>query len=174
MSLDDQTSQKGDGMQEKLIGVFRHSKVVKGGRDFAFAALVVVGSNGRIGLGYEKSKEVPLAIQKSLESARKNMVQVHLNGDTIYHAITAKHSATKVFMQPAVQGTGIIAGGGMRAVFEVLGVKNVLAKCIGSSNPINVVRATIKGLTSIYSPEYVSEKRGIPLERLHEVLDDYQ
>ncbi len=154
-------STKSDGLLEKLVTVNRHAKVVKGGRIFSFAALVVVGDgNGRIGIGLGSSREVPIAIQKALENARRNMVRIELNGTTLYHEIFVNYGATKVFMKPASEGTGIIAGGGMRAVFEVLGVKNVLAKTIGSSNPINVVKATLKALMKMNSPEAIAEKRG--------------
>lgn len=150
-----------DNINEKLVSVNRNAKVVKGGRIFSFAALVVVGDgNGRIGFGRGKAREVPNAIQKAMEDARRNMHRVQLKGTTLLHAITVRHGASKVFMRPASEGTGIIAGNAMRAVFEVLGVKNVLAKCIGSSNPVNVVRATIKGLRQMASPEMIAEKRG--------------
>jgi small subunit ribosomal protein S5 len=160
MATFDQTT-KSDGFQEKLVAVNRHAKVVKGGRIFSFAAVVVVGDgNGRIGIGYGSAREVPIAIQKAMEKARRNMLRIELNGTTLYHEIVVCHGATKVFMKPASEGTGIIAGGGMRAVFEVVGIKNVLAKTIGASNPINVVKATLKGLASMNSPEVVAEKRG--------------
>lgn len=160
-------STKSDGLQEKLVAVNRHAKVVKGGRIFSFAAIVVVGDgNGKIGMGRGSAREVPVAIQKALENARRNMTRIELNGNTLYHEIIAYHGATKVFMKPASEGTGIIAGGGMRAVFEVLGVKNVLAKAIGSSNPINVVHATLRGLTSMVSPESIAEKRGKQLSEI--------
>lgn len=150
-----------DGLQEKLVAVRRVAKVVKGGRQFGFTALTVVGDgNGRVGYGLCKAREVPVAIQKSMEQARKNLRQVHLNGDTLHYAITSSTGAAKVYMQPASEGTGIIAGSAMRAVFEVVGVHNVLAKCIGTNNPINVVRATIKGLAEIDDPKYVAAKRG--------------
>lgn len=150
-----------DGIQEKLVAVNRTAKVVKGGRIFGFAAVVVVGDgHGKIGFGRGKAREVPNAIQKAMESARRNMHRVELKNNTLLHQVIARHGATKVLMKPASDGTGIIAGNAMRAVFEVLGVKNVLAKCIGSSNPVNVVRATIKGLTSMVSPEAIAEKRG--------------
>lgn len=158
-------STKSDGMLEKLVAVNRNAKVVKGGRVFSFAAITVVGDgNGRIGLGRGKDKEVPIAIQKALEDARKNMESVVLKERTLYTEIYGKHGATKVFMKPASEGTGIIAGGAMRAVFEVLGVSDVLAKIVGSTNPINVVRATIKALKSVTSPEYIAAKRGKTLE----------
>lgn len=152
---------------EKLVAVNRVAKVVKGGRQFGFAALVVVGDgNGRVGFGRGKAREVPIAIQKAMESARRNMVTVPLNEETIHYAITARHGAAKVYMQPASEGTGIIAGGPMRAVFEVLGVHNILAKCIGSPNSINVVRATIKGLAAMSSPEAIAAKRGKTVEEI--------
>ena len=150
-----------DGLQEKLVAVERNSKVVKGGRIFSFSASVVVGDgNGKIGIGRGKAREVPVAIQKAMESARKGMVQIELNGKTLYHEIIGHHGATKVFMKPASEGTGIIAGGAMRPVLEVLGIENVLAKIIGSPNPDNVMLATLKGLQSITSPEEIAEKRG--------------
>ncbi|HMM78041.1 MAG TPA: 30S ribosomal protein S5 [Gammaproteobacteria bacterium] len=156
-----------EGFQEKLVAVNRVAKVVKGGRIFGFAALTVVGDGaGRVGMGRGKAREVPAAIQKSLENARRNMQQIALHGDTLQYPVIGEHGAAKVYMQPASQGTGIIAGGPMRAVFEVLGVHNVLAKCIGSSNPINVVRATIKGLQNMASPDYVAQKRGKSVEEI--------
>ena len=156
-----------DGMQEKLITVNRVAKVVKGGRQFGFTALTVVGDGaGRVGFGYGKAREVPAAIQKAMEKARNSMVTVSLNGGTLQYPVTAEHGASKVFMQPASDGTGIIAGGAMRAVFEVLGVHDVLAKSIGSRNPINVVRATIRGLQAMNSPEDVAAKRGKTVEEI--------
>ena len=156
-----------DGYYEKLVWVGRVSKVEKGGRRFKFTALVVVGDRqGRIGYSFKKAGEVPVAIQKAMESARRNMVSVELHGNTIYHPLTSRYGATKVFMQPAAEGTGIIAGGPMRAVFEVLGIENVLAKIIGSANPINVVKATINGLRGVVSPELIAEKRGKTLEEI--------
>lgn len=163
-------STKSDGLQEKLVGVSRIAKVVKGGRVFSFAATVVVGDgNGKVGFGRGKSKEVPVAIQKAMEHARKNMIYIPLAGKTISHEIFYKFGASKVFMKPAAEGTGIIAGGAMRAVFEVLGVQNILAKSIGSTNPVNVVRATIKALESITTPDYVAMKRG---KTVNEVLGE--
>jgi small subunit ribosomal protein S5 len=159
--------QQTDGMSEKLITVNRVAKVVKGGRQFGFTALTVVGDgNGRVGMGYGKAREVPLAIQKAMERARKNMHRVPLKGTTLQYPLNARYGAARVFMQPASEGTGIIAGGAMRAVFEVLGVKDVLAKCIGSRNPINVVRATIKGLTEMNSPDYVAAKRAKSVDEI--------
>jgi len=161
MATNVEGSQNTDGLQEKLIAVNRVAKVVKGGRQFGFTALTVVGDgNGRVGLGYGKAREVPMAIQKAMEKARKNMRNVALNGATLQYPVTAEHGAAHVFMQPASEGTGIIAGGAMRAVFDVVGVKDVLAKCIGSRNPINVVRATIRGLSAMRSPDYQAAKRG--------------
>ncbi len=160
-------TQKGDGLIEKLISVDRHSKVVKGGRIFSFSGLVVVGDGkGRIGIGRGKAREVPVAIQKAMEDARKNMVTVQLNGDTVWYPIMHKFSASKVFMKPASKGTGIIAGGAMRSVFEVLGVHNVLAKCYGSTRPVNIVRATIGALQSMQTPEMVAAKRGKTVEEI--------
>ncbi len=160
-------STSSDGLIEKLVAVNRTAKVVKGGRIFGFTATVVVGDGkGRIGYGRGKAREVPPAIQKALEQARRDMTSVALKGSTLHYAITANHGASKVFMQPATEGTGIIAGGAMRAVFEVLGVHNVLAKCFGSTNPMNVVLATIKGLRQIAAPEAIAEKRGKPIHAL--------
>lgn len=147
--------------QEKLINVYRVSKTVKGGRVFSFAALTVVGDGkGNIGFGYGKAKEVPVAIQKAMEQARRNLVKVELKGDTLYHPVTAKHTGSKIYMQPASEGTGIIAGGAMRAVLEVAGVHNVLSKAYGSTNQRNIVRATFKALLAQQSPAQVAAKRG--------------
>jgi len=156
-----------DDLTEKLVAVNRVAKVVKGGRQFGFTALTVVGDgNGRVGFGYGKAREVPLAIQKAMDKARNNLVSVQLTDGTLQHPINARHGAAKVFMQPASEGTGVIAGGAMRAVFEVVGVRNVLAKCNGSRNPINLVRATIKGLQDMHSPEDVAAKRGKTIEEI--------
>jgi small subunit ribosomal protein S5 len=158
---------KNEGLQEKLVQVNRVAKVVKGGRIFGFTALTVVGDgNGKVGFGRGKAREVPAAIQKALEAARRNMVSVELDGNTLQHPVKARHGASKVFMQPASEGTGIIAGGAMRAVFEVAGVQNVLAKCYGSTNPVNVVRATVNGLAAMSSPEDVAAKRGKSVEEI--------
>ncbi|EDY85368.1 ribosomal protein S5 [gamma proteobacterium HTCC5015] len=154
-----------DGMIEKLVAVNRVSKVVKGGRQFSFTALTVVGDGeGKVGFGYAKAKEVPAAIQKAMEQARKSMKRVNLKDGTLFYPVKANHGAANVFMQPASDGTGVIAGGAMRSVLEAVGVKNVLAKATGSRNPINVVRATIKGLTAVHSPEEVAAKRGKSVE----------
>lgn len=156
---------KSDDFIEKLVAVNRVAKVVKGGRIFSFSALTVVGDGkGQVGFGYGKAREVPVAIQKAMEAARKNMKKVKLNGGTLQYPINARHGAAKVYMQPASEGTGIIAGGPMRAVFEVLGVHNVLAKSNGSSNPINVVRATFDGLVNMTNAEEIAAKRGKSVE----------
>ena len=148
-------------LQEKLVQVNRVAKVVKGGRIFGFTALTVVGDgNGKVGFGRGKAREVPAAIQKAMDQARRNMITVDLDGHTLQYPVRARHGASKVFMQPASEGTGIIAGGAMRAVLEIAGVQNVLAKCYGSTNPVNVVRATIKGLQNMRAPEDVAAKRG--------------
>ena len=147
-------------MIEKLIAVNRVSKTVKGGRQFTFTALTVVGDgSGKAGFGYGKAREVPVAIQKSMEYARKNMSSVDLNNGTLWHAVKSGHGAAHVYMQPASEGTGVIAGGAMRAVLEAVGVKNVLAKATGSRNPINLVRATLKGLEAMQSPSAARRPR---------------
>lgn len=154
-------------LQEKLIAVNRVSKTVKGGRIFSFAALTVVGDgNGRVGFGYGKAREVPAAIQKAMEKARRNMVTVALNEGTIQHPVKGAHTGSRVFMQPANEGTGVIAGGAMRAVLEVAGVRDVLSKAYGSTNPINVVRATIDALVNMKSPEMVAAKRGKTVDEI--------
>jgi small subunit ribosomal protein S5 len=159
------SDQKQSDLFEKMIAVNRVSKVVKGGRIFSFTALTVVGDgNGRVGFGYGKAREVPAAIQKAMEKARRNMINVDLRGNTLQHPIKGRHSGSNVYMQPASEGTGIIAGGAMRAVLEVAGVQNVLSKCYGSTNPINVVRATIKALGEMNSPKTVAAKRGLAVE----------
>ena len=164
-----ESSTSTDGLQERLVTIRGVSKVVKGGRIFSFSALTVVGDGeGRVGFGTGKAREVPIAIQKAMESARKNMVDVKLSEGTLQYPIMAEHGAAKVYMQPASEGTGVIAGGPMRAVFDVVGIHNVLAKCIGTSNPINVVRATIRGLANMASPETVAAKRG---KNVKEILE---
>ncbi len=154
-----------EGLQEKLVQVNRVAKTVKGGRIFQFTALTVVGDgNGKVGFGRGKAREVPIAIQKAMEAARRNMIKFDLNGDTLQYAIKGVHGASKVYMQPASQGTGVIAGGAMRSVLEIAGVQNVLAKCYGSTNPVNVVRATFNALKAMTSPEAVAAKRGKSVE----------
>lgn len=154
-------------LAEKLIAVNRVSKVVKGGRIFSFTALTVVGDGaGKVGFGYGKAREVPAAIQKAMEKARRNMVNVELTNGTLQHPVKGRHSGSQVYMQPASEGTGIIAGGAMRAVLEVAGVQNVLSKCYGSTNPINVVRATVDALAGMKSPEQVAAKRGLSVDEI--------
>lgn len=162
-----QQEERGDGLQEKMIGVNRVTKVVKGGRIMAFAALTVVGDgSGSVGMGKGKSREVPVAVQKAMEDARRNMVKVNLKKGTLHHAVIGRHGAAKVYMQPASEGTGIIAGGPMRAIFEVMGVHNVLAKCIGSTNPYNIVRATLNGLKQMNTPSEIAANRGKTVEEI--------
>lgn len=160
---DDQT---GD-LKEKMVSINRVTKVVKGGRILAFAALTVVGDGkGQVGMGKGKSREVPVAVQKAMDEARRKMVKVDLKNGTLQHAVIGRHGAAKVYMQPASEGTGIIAGGPMRAIFEVMGVSNVLAKCMGSTNPYNVVRATLQGLESIRTPAMIASKRNKTIEEV--------
>ncbi len=162
-----ETEERGDGLREKMISVNRVTKVVKGGRILGFAALTVVGDgDGGIGMGKGKAKEVPVAVQKAMEEARRNMVKIPLKNGTLQHAVIGHHGASKVIMQPASEGTGIIAGGAMRAVFEVMGVTDVLCKCIGSTNPYNVVRATLNGLLAQSTPADIAAKRGKSVEEI--------
>jgi small subunit ribosomal protein S5 len=156
-----------DGLKEKMIAVNRVTKVVKGGRILGFAALTVVGDgDGGVGMGKGKAREVPVAVQKALEEARRKMFRVSLRNGTLQHAVIGRHGASKVLMQPASEGTGIIAGGPMRAVFEVAGVKDILAKCMGSTNPYNVVRATLDGLRRMRTPSEIAGKRGKKVEEI--------
>lgn len=156
-----------DGLREKLVGVNRTAKVVKGGRVFSFSALVVVGDGkGKVGLGMGKAREVSVAIQKATEKGRRNMQKVNLNGNTLYHPLIGYHGATKVVMMPASEGTGLIAGGAMRAVCEAMGVRDILAKCFGSRCPINVTRATLKALLNMNSPKTIAEKRGLSVKEI--------
>ena len=158
---------KTEELQEKLVAVNRVAKVVKGGRQFGFTALTVVGDgSGRVGYGYGKARELPLAIQKAMQAARKNLRTINLKNETLQYELNGSHGATRVFMQPASEGTGIIAGGAMRAVFECAGVRNVLAKSYGSRNPINVVRATVQALADMHSPEQIASKRGKTVEEI--------
>jgi len=162
-----QSDKPDDGLREKMIAINRVTKVVKGGRIMGFAALTVVGDgDGRIGMGKGKSKEVPVAVQKAMEEARRNMIKIPLKNGTLQHTITGKHGASKVMMNPAKEGTGVIAGGAMRAIFEVMGVTNVVAKSIGSSNPYNMVRATLNALSSMSAPSEIAAKRGKSLEEI--------
>ncbi|HLW05847.1 MAG TPA: 30S ribosomal protein S5 [Azoarcus sp.] len=156
-----------DGMREKMVGINRVSKVVKGGRVLGFAALTVVGDgDGGIGMGKGKSREVPVAVQKAMDEARRKLTKISLRNGTLQHTVVGRHGAARVLMQPAPNGTGIIAGGPMRAVFEVMGVTDVICKCIGSTNPYNVVRATINGLVSINTPAEIAAKRGKSVEEI--------
>lgn len=156
-----------DGLVERLVAVNRVAKVVKGGRIFSFTALTVVGDGkGKVGFGRGKAREVPAAIQKALEATKRNMITVELHNATLQHPINARHGASRVYMQPASEGTGVIAGGAMRAVLEVAGVENVLAKCYGSTNAANVVRATFNGLKGMSSPERMAAKRGKTVEEI--------
>ncbi|NMM27660.1 MAG: 30S ribosomal protein S5 [Glaciimonas sp.] len=162
-----QSDKPDDGMREKMIAINRVTKVVKGGRIMGFAALTVVGDgDGRIGMGKGKSKEVPVAVQKAMEEARRNMIKVSLKDGTLQHTITGKHGASKVLMAPAKEGTGVIAGGAMRAIFEVMGITNVVAKSNGSSNPYNLVRATLNGLAKMSTPSEIAAKRGKSIEEI--------
>ncbi len=162
-----QPEDKGDGLIEKMIHVNRVTKVVKGGRIMGFAALTVVGDgDGSVAMGKGKSKEVPVAVQKAMDECRRNMAKVNLKDGTLHHAVIGRHGAAKVVMLPASEGTGIIAGGAMRAVFEAVGVRNVLAKCLGSNNPYNVVRATLNGLKALNSPAEIAAKRGKSVEEI--------
>ncbi|AVH13195.1 30S ribosomal protein S5 [Acinetobacter indicus] len=159
--------EQNEGLVEKLVAVDRVAKVVKGGRIFSFTALTVVGDgNGRVGFGRGKAREVPAAISKALEAARRNMITVDLVDGTVQHPIHARHGASRVYMQPASEGTGVIAGGAMRAVLEAVGVRNVLTKCYGSTNAANVVNATFNGLRDMTSPEKVAAKRGLTVEQI--------
>jgi len=158
---------RGDGLREKMVSINRVTKVVKGGRILGFAALTVVGDgDGKVGMGKGKAREVPVAVQKAMDEARRKMIKVQLKNGTLHHAVIGTHGAAKVLMQPASEGTGIIAGGPMRAIFEVMGITNVLAKCIGSTNPYNMVRATLDGLQKMNTPAEIAAKRGKSVEEV--------
>ena len=166
-----QGEDRGDGLKEKMVAINRVTKVVKGGRILGFAVLSVVGNgDGSVGMGKGKSREVPVAVQKSMDEARRKLIKVSLKNGTLQHAVIGIHGAAKVYMQPASEGTGIIAGGPMRAVFEVLGVHDITAKCIGSRNPYNVVRATLQGLESMNTPADIAAKRGKSVEEIMELV----
>lgn len=166
-SRQQQSEKPDDGMREKMIAVNRVTKVVKGGRIMGFAALAVVGDgDGRIGMGKGKSKEVPVAVQKAMEEARRKMIKVTLKNGTLQHTVTGKHGASSVLMAPAKDGTGVIAGGPMRAIFEVMGVTNVVAKSNGSTNPYNMVRATLNGLAKMNTASEIAAKRGKSVEEI--------
>lgn len=156
-----------DGIREKMIAVNRVTKVVKGGRILGFAALTVVGDgDGRIGMGKGKSREVPVSVQKAMDQARRAMEKVHLRNGTIFHAVEGHHGASRVMLHPAPEGTGVIAGGPMRAIFDVMGIRNIVAKSHGSSNPYNMVRATLDALSKLRSPSEIAAKRGKTVEEL--------
>ncbi len=160
---------KTDGLKEKMVSVNRVTKVVKGGRILGFAALTVVGDGkGSVGMGKGKSREVPLAVQKAMDEARQRMVRVNLINGTLHHSVIGRHGAARVYMQPASEGTGIIAGGPMRAIFEVMGIHNILAKCLGSTNPYNIVRATLDGLSKVQTPAMIAAKRGKSIDEITE------
>ncbi len=162
-----QAEKPDDGFREKMISINRVTKVVKGGRILGFAALTVVGDgDGRIGMGKGKSREVPVAVQKAMEEARRKLCKISLKDGTLHHTVVGRHGASSVMMQPAPEGTGIIAGGAMRAVFDVMGVTNVVAKAYGSTNPYNIVRATINGLLSMNTPSEIAAKRGKTIEEI--------
>ena len=162
-----QQEERGDGLREKMVAVNRVTKVVKGGRVLGFAALTVVGDgDGGIGMGKGKAREVPVAVQKAMEEARRSMFKVKLKSGTLHHTVIGRHGSAQVLMQPASEGTGIIAGGPVRAVLEVMGVTNILSKCLGSTNPYNVVRATINGLVAMNTPATIAAKRGKSVEEI--------
>jgi small subunit ribosomal protein S5 len=162
-----QADKPDDGMREKMISINRVTKVVKGGRILGFAALTVVGDgDGRIGMGKGKSREVPVAVQKAMEEARRKLVRINLKNGSVHHTVVGRHGASTVMIQPAPEGTGIIAGGAMRAVFDVMGVTNIVCKSHGSNNPYNIVRATINGLMQVNTPSVIAAKRGKTVEEI--------
>ncbi|GAB4467049.1 MAG: 30S ribosomal protein S5 [Burkholderiaceae bacterium] len=161
------SEERDDGLREKMIAVNRVTKVVKGGRILGFAALTVVGDgDGRIGMGKGKAREVPVAVQKAMEKARRGMTRIPLKNGTLHHLVEGKHGASKVILSPAQEGTGVIAGGPMRAVFDVMGVRNVVAKSHGSTNPYNMVRATLNALEQLRTPSEIAAKRGMTVEQI--------
>ena len=161
------SEERDDGLREKMVAINRVTKVVKGGRILGFAALTVVGDgDGGVGMGKGKSREVPVAVQKAMDEARRKLTKIQLKNGTLQHSVVGKHGASEVLMQPAPSGTGIIAGGPMRAVFEVMGVTDVTCKCLGSANPYNVVRATLNGLFAINTPAQIAAKRGKTVEEI--------
>ena len=161
------TEDRDDGIKEKMIAVNRVTKVVKGGRILGFAALTVVGDgDGRIGMGKGQSREVPVAVQKAMERARRGMARIPLKSGTVHHLVEGKHGASRVLLSPAADGTGVIAGGPMRAVFDVMGVRNVVAKSHGSTNPYNLVRATLNALEKLRTPAEIAAKRGKSVEEI--------
>ncbi|WP_144328866.1 30S ribosomal protein S5 [Tepidimonas charontis] len=167
MQVNVKTEGNDDGLREKMIAVNRVTKVVKGGRIMGFAALTVVGDgDGRIGMGKGKAREVPVSVQKAMDEARRSMFKVALKGGTLHHEVKGHHGASTVIMMPAPKGTGIIAGGPMRAVFEVMGITDIVAKSHGSTNPYNLVRATLDALRKSTTPAEVAAKRGKSVEEL--------
>lgn len=159
--------ERDDGIREKMIAVNRVTKVVKGGRILGFAALTVVGDgDGRVGMGKGKSREVPVSVQKAMERARRTMEKVPLKSGTIHHTVHGRHGAAKVMLMPAAEGTGVIAGGPMRAIFDVMGIRNIVAKSHGSTNPYNMVRATLNALENLRTPGEIAAKRGKAVEEI--------
>ena len=164
MSIDVQESRE---LKERVVEINRVAKVVKGGRRFSFTALVVIGDEvDRVGLGYGKAREVPLAISKAVDDAKKNLFTVPRHGTTITHEILGRFGAARVLLRPASEGTGVIAGGGVRAVLELAGIRDILAKSLGTTNPINMLKATVQGLQSLRRPDEVAATRGLTISQV--------